>query len=57
MTGYAVNVLSCTATRNASADQQRHRKMKKLTKFWLIIAINIYLNGVVLSSIIKEIIS
>jgi len=29
--------------------------MKKLTKFWLIMAINIYLNGVVLSSIIKEI--
>jgi hypothetical protein len=52
---YAVNAGFCTAIQSASVDQRRRSRMKKMTKFWLIMAINIYLNGVVLSSILKEI--
>lgn len=55
MIDYAVNAGFCTATQSAGVDQRRRSQMKKMTKFWLIIAINIYLNGVVLSSILKEI--
>lgn len=55
MIDYAVSAGFCTATRSASVDQRRRSRMKKMTKFWLIMAINIYLNGVVLSSILKEI--
>lgn len=55
MIDYAVNAGFCTAIQSASVDQRRRSRMKKMTKFWLIMAINIYLNGVVLSSILKEI--